>query len=579
MEVDILQRKFQYLSEDVKKLRDSRRKKENLLSNYYSIAHKLFVKGEYLKCIKYADKAIQYGDIDNPRKQLIQCYQFLSISNKHFGRILDAIQYSFLSLKLAEQINDKRLISFILNNLSVIYKTMNDFDKSLEYALLSLELKDKEKDPLSYAKSCGNAALIYKSMKDYEKAISLTEQSVEIFKTNNEFENTASALCNLSVCYSEMGEIPKAIETVNKSLEIFKEIDSEIGVINDYLNLCKFNIELENYDEAETFLQKADSDYEMNDLMRAEYLSLRHLLDFRTGDFESAYRNIVKYNELNAKIDAKTNRKEVADIELGYQLKKKTREAESYKRKNDELDRLNKELNRISSIKNKLISVIGHDLKIPLTSITSASEMLIEYYNELEQEQRTSFLKVVYDSADNLNSMLNNLLQWSRYLDNTDQIRTSDIKISDQISDIKKYLKRDLDKKNIVIVLNDNEINSINTDSNILQIVLRNIIFNSVKFSMPGSHIRINLTRKEKSINLSITDFGVGMSDNQIKCILNKNNCFSTSGTMNEKGSGIGLRICLDLLEMMNCRLEIESKEKQGSTFTIVFPAEKIRNL
>ncbi len=574
MEVNILQRKFQYLSDDILALRDSRRKKENQLNNYFKVAHKLFINGEYLKCIKYADKAIQYGDFDNPQKALIQSYQLLSMSNKHFGRMLNAIQYSFISLKLAEQINNSTMISFIYNNLSVIYKTMNDLDKSLEYALLSIELKDELKEPLSYARSCANAALIYKAKKDYNKAVILTKKSIKLFEESNSPENTASALCNLSVCYFEMGDVSKAIDTVNKSLTIFTEFNSRIGVINDYLNLCKFNIELENFREAEKLLNKVDSEFELNDLLRAEFLSLRHLLDYKTGKYESAYKTLIEYNELKSRIDESQNRKQIADIELDYQLKKKTREAEAYKKKNDELDNLNKELSRISSIKNKLISVIGHDLKIPLTSIFSASEMLIEYSNELGAEQKTNFLKVVYNSADNLNNMLNNLLQWSKYLDNTNQIETTRVNINSLIDNTRKYLSRELEKKSIVILNNETSIVHVKSDLNILQIVLRNIIFNAVKFSPSGSHIIVSSSRNDNQVTLSVTDFGVGMTETQVNSILNKNICFTTSGTMNEKGNGIGLRICMDLLEMMNCHLEIDSKEKQGSTFSIIFPAE-----
>ena len=573
MEVIILQEKFQYLEEEICKLRQARRNHENLLNSYYTVAHKLFMHGEYLKCIKYADKAIQYGNLDSPTNALIQSYQLLSMSNKHFGRILDAMQYAFLSLKLAEQLDDKQLISFVLNNLSVIYKTMNDLDKSLEYALLSLELKDEEKAPLSYARSCGNVALIYKSQKNYEKAVQLTKKSITLFEMNGAYENTASAYCNLSVCYSEMGETQKAIDTVNKSLAMFLELDSKIGIINDYLNLSKYNIELGKFKVAEDLLNKVDREYELNDLLKAELLSLRHLLDSKTGNYESAYKNLLLYNVLKVKIDDKDSKKQIADIELGYQLKKKTREAEAYKKKNLELDRLNHELNRISSIKNKLISVIGHDLKIPLTSIIGASEMLIEYDEDLDYDQKHSFIKVVNESAGNLNSMLNNILEWSRYLDNTSKIETSELDLSELVDKIRVNLTKELEKKNIIIIIEESGFQKIKSDQNILAIVLRNFVYNAIKFSYPGSPIIVSQTSDGENMVINVIDQGIGMTQDQINCILSRRSCFSRSGTMNEKGSGSGLRICLDLLEMLNCKLEIASKEKQGSKFSIIFPA------
>jgi len=168
-------------------------------------------------------------------------------------------------------------------------------------------------------------------------------------------------------------------------------------------------------------------------------------------------------------------------------------------------------------------------------------------------------------------SMLENLLYWSKHrMDN--KVDISEFNISSLANSIIENIEQTLFTKNIRFSNNIDSSILLNTDENYLRIVLRNIISNAVKFTKDNGEISINYLLKNDKHQISIVDNGVGMSEEQAKNLFKTKSPVSNLGTNNERGTGIGLLISLELIKSLGGRIDVESKINEGSTFIITLP-------
>ncbi|MCK9156595.1 MAG: response regulator [Paludibacteraceae bacterium] len=229
------------------------------------------------------------------------------------------------------------------------------------------------------------------------------------------------------------------------------------------------------------------------------------------------------------------------------------------------------ELKQALCDKDRLISVIAHDLKNPMFAIVGALETWKSKDHEMDSEKRSSFVGDILRSAQTLQNEMIKLLDWARskkddivcHPTNTDVkfiINKTMILLNGMILDKHLHVNRDINLKNFAYI-----------DSRMLDTVIRNLISNAIKFTKEGGNIDIKAWQEENVMKLSITDSGIGMSQEQINDIFN-GKCNSTLGTQNEKGTGLGFSICQDYMVRNKGKIEIESEVGKGSSITLTFP-------
>lgn len=241
-----------------------------------------------------------------------------------------------------------------------------------------------------------------------------------------------------------------------------------------------------------------------------------------------------------------------------------------------DLERKNKELAILNESKNKLFSIIAHDLRSPLSSSKSLVELAYQENYPLE-----SLKELLPDMYQNLNytlNLLDNLLYWAKsQLDNTELVM-QEIKLNNFLINLFDNLELIGRYKQIELVLNIEKTEGVikRCDKHILEIVLRNIFSNAVKFSFPGSKIVVNTDLDTKFLKISLCDEGKGISAENLKKI-RAGVLFSSKGTMNEKGTGLGLNLVQNLMRKCGGFIDIESKEnQQGTTVTLYFPISMV---
>ncbi len=249
------------------------------------------------------------------------------------------------------------------------------------------------------------------------------------------------------------------------------------------------------------------------------------------------------------------------------------RDAEERAKAEKELKDFSNQLEIHNKTKDKFFSIIAHDLKNPFSSLLGLSELLEADFNELTDEEKLSYIAEIRKVSKGSYQLLENLLHWSRAQTGKILYQPSELDLKFLVMEVMGLIYGQAKAKNIEIEINFNEDYVIYADDDLLMTVIRNLLTNAIKYSYNNQKIIIGANViEEKTIELSITDFGIGIADNLKEKIFTINRGESRPGTNNEKGTGLGLILCKEFIELNKGNIRFESLPNIGTTFYITIP-------
>ena len=253
---------------------------------------------------------------------------------------------------------------------------------------------------------------------------------------------------------------------------------------------------------------------------------------------------------------------------------------EQHKKSLEESERKLKESNLT---KDKFFSIISHDLKSPLGSVISFSNLITDEFDDLSQAEVKNFVHIIKNSAELTMELLDDILTWSRAQTGKISYKPGFININQLINDIVGLIRNQAANKNITINIKSNCEGELWADKNILETVLRNILGNAVKFTNLGGQISV-LCSEESMKNtspkciISVMDNGIGMPQEKVDRLFVINEDLSQKGTAGEKGTGLGLLLCKELIQIHSGEISAESKLGKGTTISFSLPRKNNSN-
>lgn len=236
---------------------------------------------------------------------------------------------------------------------------------------------------------------------------------------------------------------------------------------------------------------------------------------------------------------------------------------------NQKLDKTNTQLELLNKTKDKLFSVIAHDLKNPFYVVKGFSDLLSINYLTAPQEKIAKYIHAIGLSISKLDTLLENLLYWSRAQLNSIKVSIQNVALNELIILNINLVSEQLENKKIEICNNVDSNLIVKADKDMLLIIIRNLISNAIKFTPEYGKITINQAITGDDVVLSICDSGIGISVDRIPTIFQIVGKKSTQGTNGETGSGLGLTLCKDFIELMGGKIWVISEVKKGSNFFI----------
>ena len=249
-------------------------------------------------------------------------------------------------------------------------------------------------------------------------------------------------------------------------------------------------------------------------------------------------------------------RKPVDKIELIARTKANLHLAEKYN-----------EVKKLNEMKDKIFSVISHDLRGPVGTIKSFTDLILRNELKYSQEEFIKFVKLIGKQIGSIFNILENLLLWARSQSNSILYRPERQPINNAITNNIELLEEIATKKSIEIINEATSNHYAIFDLSLISTVIRNLIANAIKFTPQNGKITINTEKGELYHTVSVADTGTGISPERIDKIFDKASYETTFGTDGEKGSGLGLKLCMDFIEKHNGKIGVNSILGKGSTF------------
>ncbi|MGE5497329.1 MAG: sensor histidine kinase, partial [Syntrophothermus sp.] len=249
--------------------------------------------------------------------------------------------------------------------------------------------------------------------------------------------------------------------------------------------------------------------------------------------------------------------------------------ASEFARLNELLAESELELQELNASKDKFFSILAHDLRSPFNGLLGFTNYLVEDLDSLSKEEVRNFATQIQGSAKLLFNLIENLLQWTRLQSGKMQCQPIRLDVSEVVTDVISVLIGNAIRKNISLRSEMQHYSYAFADQNMLYSTFQNLIANAIKFTNSGGEVRITGEYRDDFLEVCISDTGIGIRKDDMEKLFRIDVQHSTIGTSKEKGTGLGLILCKELVEKQGGTITIESEFGKGTRFKFTLPKEK----
>lgn len=504
----------------------------------------------YEKAIAHFRKGYELATEVDDLYTRIRSLNNVALNFTQSGNQDSALYFAQTSIKLNEDAGSPYLTSFAHRVIGDVYLAKGNFDTAQVIFSKSLDLARAQKVKSFEAgvlHRLGNALFLGGKIREAKEVLSY---SVKFCEEEGFLDELSKSHKYLAQVYEKEGNIQKAFAHL-QSHQIYN--DSLVNKSNrDRLNLLQGMFE-ENLEQSELELLKAQNENQAFRLASSK----RNILILSLGLAVIAILLIRMYF-LNTSV-SKTN-KDLVEKQIRIEEQNQALESQSA------------ELSVINETKNKLFSILGHDLRGPVGQVKSVVDLLTK--NQLDQNEFEVLISTLKKDIDSVNFTLNNTLQWSMTQMDGFKINSAEFNLSKTVEHSLSLLESSFKEKNLQVTNQMDEVVMAYADPNLVEVAVRNVLNNAAKFSNAGGSVLIYSEKTIDHIRMCIQDFGVGMSEDQIKSILADSYSITKSkpGTQKEKGSGLGLQLTKEFVRKNGGQVYIESQLGVGTKFCIQLP-------
>lgn len=482
-----------------------------------------------------------------------------------------AHSYFLDSIKVAEEMKNEKNLAFGLNNIGIILFRLRKFEKALDYYKKSLDIKLKYENKASISTTYNNIGLIYHNLKDYDEALKYFKKALKIDRDIDNRHAICRELNNIGLVWKFKKDPVKSLKSFQNSYKESKKIEYKKGMASALSNIATHHLTAGNFDKA---LEKA---FEGKTIAK-DIHSNNHILYFYTTiletyekkkDYKNAVKYYKKYTALKDKIISEESHNKIVEMQIKYETEKKERESQIYKVKSEELSLINAK-------KDKFFRIIHHDLLNPFTAMHSTATFLSKYYDKFDDSKRKNYVNMILGSSERLIKLMDNLFEWVK-------TQSGEIDYQPEMVDLKGITEHNLElfgnnlnSKSIKVSTKFCKNCFVDADRNMTDTIIRNLIANAIKFTFDEGKIRITSKCTSKKIIFSVEDNGMGIDEENMNKLFDVSQTFTTPGTKDEKGTGLGLILVKEFLNLNKGKISVESKPGKGTKFTVELPKFKL---
>lgn len=538
--------------------------KSNLSKSLNSLGIIYFGQERYEDAIKHYQEALQ---IELESGNLLgQAINYNSIAEVYQKKGLYDLSVEFYnkSIEVNLQNNDSLGVAICHNDVGYNYLLMGDYEQAQDYMLTAYNyfLKSDKLRELSYCQL--NIGILAYKTKKYARAIKFLKESEKIASEYNFKSTLYGCYQALSDTYESIGYLSLALNYNKKAFEIYQKMNNDLNSKISAELEAKYQIKTiknENY-----ILQEKNSIKEKiiyRQRLAGGLITLAIAMLIITLIFTYLSRKKVRLQKLLL---------EKQNFEILLHNQEISSQKEHINQQNQLLNLQKNELIAANASKDLFFSIIAHDLRNPFNAFLSLSDIMLDSYENLKDEEILEMIGMINESAENAYRLLENLLSWAKSQTGALETKPEIFALNEICEDVMENVKIKSLNKNIKISCYYDKKTMMFADKNMIMTVVRNLLTNAIKFTPQGGKIDVSAIEEKEFVSITVSDNGIGIAPDALKSIFEINNNFKRKGTNNEKGSGLGLILCKDFIEKNLGQISVESTVGEGSSFTFTVP-------
>ncbi|GHB51596.1 tetratricopeptide repeat-containing sensor histidine kinase [Mongoliitalea lutea] len=546
-------------------------------------------KGNWNLAFRYSKDAYLIGLATKDQSELAMVLNNLGALYYQQTNYVQAISYFKEAYNIALSIDDSFTVIRSLNNIALNYSKINELDSALFFANEALERNHAAGSVYFASFTMRVIGDILMAKNNIKEAIDIYESSLNQASHQRLHSFEASVFHRLGKAYFLLGDNLKAISLLENGKAISENGSFHDELVQTYYNLFLVYDQISNQELAFENLKKYTELYKIR-----EGESDENKLKLIQGMFEVERADALlaamkaESQVSNIKLDL-YKRFTFIGVVLGFILitlvlwlmflnrRKKSlyeyllSETALVKKQKEDLELKSEELGKVNRTKNKLLSIIGHDLKAPVAQLKSILQLIID--KDLNRVEFEEVHKKILRNVDDLYVNLDNVLFWSISQMEGFKIHKENTPIIESVEGAFNLLRFLADEKNVLIEIDVDRSLAIETDKNILTLIIRNILSNAIKFSDKYSVITIKTINEDSKIKIAIKDQGKGMSQRKIKELVSTRQTLvqSADGTQKESGTGLGYSLINEFIAKIDGQLQIQSEQGKGTEVSLLF--------
>lgn len=577
---------------------------------------------DYKKALGCFKISLSISEILGNETALPSVYNSIGSACKESGEYAEALNYFFCGLKKAETLKQEEAMGRILKNIAIVYLCIQKYPESFLYANQALRISKKINNQSLEIRALGIIGNKYFLSKQYPQALQLYTKALAVATKINEHEMVANLNLFIGLIFIEMKAYDQAGKCYEQAIEHSEKIKNAHYLSQAYVESGKMYLLINNELSGIRYIEKGLAIAAGNNMPTVAadiYLSLAEAYN-KTNDYRKAYQNYSVYTALTDSMFKQEEQNAMQQLHFDHELDKKRQEIillekeriikseqdktrgtlllflattlcfatviicvlvkVSRKRKKallliarqkTEIQKQASHLQQLNDLKTRTFSIISHDLRNPIAALS----MLIELMNKnlISTGKFFEGMQSINVLLYSLNNVLENLLIWSKnQMEGRECYNPSIINLHKLAGQNIGLLNESARRKNILLVNDVAPNTSVFADHEHIDIVIRNLVANAIKFTCEQGEVRISSFEQEGKILVTVKDNGVGMNQELVKQLFGYTLSVSNYGTKGEQGTGLGLMICKEFISKNGGSISVESETGKGSLFTFDLP-------
>jgi len=571
--------------------------------------------GDYTTALKYDNRHLQAVRTMNDSLALAKALNNIGQDYSDLGEYDDAYYYLTKSYKVARLIQDSLLQAVCLFNLGHVFKDLGQYDIALNHFTISAEISKKIGDLDGEAYLEEQIGSLYLRKRDFLKAEARLSRALQLTRSRNLTVIEPRVLTSLAELNLEEMSYELALDYYDSAHQVYAASKNHFGIAKTKLGKGKVLAHQQKFAESFKLIDEA--------LTSAKSLNARVLeidcyeqlsgLAEQKGDYKKSLEYFKNFKVMrdslfneefvhklfeDLRYETETKDSEIAELSLARSLQTAEIKRQGFIRNilavsaaltgilllsvyrsgqrririnkllmehQEEIKKRSIELEQLNQVKDKFFSIISHDLRSPINALSGILDLMGR--DQLKPEEFSRLVKELKIQFNHTKTLINNLLDWALLQMDKLKIQPEKINLRNLVDENFRLLSS-LHLKEIEMINRIPEKVYASADLNTINLVFRNLILNSIKFTESGGKIWVDVKENQNDLTVSVTDNGVGIAPEVQSMIFEKTSGYSTRGTANEKGTGLGLILCKEFVERNGGKIWLQSEVGKGSTFS-----------